>query len=299
MFDACVIGHVVRDLNVIAGVERPPSPGGAAYYSSMAYRSLGLRTLVVTKVAPADEDLLLADLREAGAEVVNLPTPRSSVFRNIDAPDARGRVQKVDAIADPLRPGDVPEVAARVWQLGPLVNRDLDPALAARCARAGGLMAIDVQGLTRSVQDGEARPHGPDGLPGDLWMIDVLKADEDEILTFAGEADLDAAVTRVRRAGVGEVLITKASRGSTVHGPKGPIRIGAIAPRRKVDPTGCGDTYLAAYLAARLESRDLRSCGLLASTAAALKMESFGPLRTGRADILARVQADPRAIRRP
>jgi sugar/nucleoside kinase (ribokinase family) len=299
MFDVCVIGHVARDLNVIAGVERPPSPGGAAYYSSMAYRSLGLRTLVVTKVAAADEGPLLADLRGAGAEVINLPTPRSTVFRNIDAPDAGGRVQKVAAIADPIHSGDVPDVSAGLWQLGPLTSRDLDPALASRCARAGGLVGIDVQGLTRIVQDGEVRPHGPESLPDDLSLIDVLKADEDEILTFTGETDLAAAVARVRGAGVAEILITRASRGSTIHGPRGSSEIAAVTPRPKVDPTGCGDTYLAAYLAARLESQDLRSCGLLASTAAALKMESFGPLRAGRAEILARVQADHRRTGRP
>jgi hypothetical protein len=287
MFDACVIGHVVRDLNVIAGVERPPCPGGAAYYSSIVYRSLGLRTLVVTKVAAADE------------EVINLPTPRSTVFRNIDAPDGGGRVQKVAEIADPIHSGDVPDVAARVWQLGPLTSRDLHPALVARCARAGGLVGIDVQGLTRIVQDGEVRPHGPDSLPDDLSLIDVLKADEDEILTFAGETDLAAAVARVRRAGVAEILITRASRGSTIHGPRGSSEIAAVTPRRKVDPTGCGDTYLAAYLAARLESQDLRSCGLLASTAAALKMESFGPLRAGRAEIFSRVHARRRPAGRP
>ena len=288
MFDACVIGHVVRDLNVIAGVERPPAPGGAAYYSSMVYRSLGLRTLVLTKVAPEDEGLLLGDLRTCGAEVINLGTPCSTVFRNIDAPEGGGRVQKVDAVADPIRAEELPPLEARVRQLGPLTSGDLEPGVIEACARRGGLVAIDVQGLTRAVRDGVVRAEGPARLPDDLALLDILKADEAEILTFAGEADLDAAIARVRAAGVAEVLITKASRGSTIYAPEGPIEIAPVAPRRKVDPTGCGDSYLAAYLAARLESRDLGRCGLLASTAAALNMESFGALRTDRATILAR-----------
>ncbi len=287
-FDACVIGHVVRDLNVIAGVERPPAPGGAAYYSSMVYRSLGLRTLILTKVAPEDEDLLLGDLRARGAEVINLGTKRSTVFRNIDTPDGGGRVQKVDAVADPIRADELPPLEARVRQLGPLTSGDLEPGIIESCARTGGLVAIDVQGLTRAVRDGAVRAEGPARLPDDLALLDILKADEAEILTFAGEADPEAAIARVRAAGVGEVLITKASRGSTIYGPGESIEIAPVAPRCKVDPTGCGDTYLAAYLAARLESPDLRRCGLFAATAAALKMESFGALRTDLAAILAR-----------
>lgn len=37
MFDVCVIGHVVRDINTIDGTEHEARPGGAAYYSSMVY----------------------------------------------------------------------------------------------------------------------------------------------------------------------------------------------------------------------------------------------------------------------
>jgi sugar/nucleoside kinase (ribokinase family) len=288
MFDACVIGHVVRDLNVIAGVERPPAPGGAAYYSSMVYRSLGLRTLIVTKVALEDEALLLGDLRAGGAEVINLGTPQSTLFRNIDAPEGGGRVQKVDAVADPIGADEMPPLDARVWQLGPLTSGDLGSGVIERCARTGGLVGMDVQGLTRAVQDGVVRAEGPARLPDELALIDILKADEAEILTFTGEADVETAIARVRDAGVTEVLITKARRGSIVYGPEGPIEIAPVVPRREIDPTGCGDTYLAAYLAGRLESRDLRRCGLLASTAAALKIESFGALRTKRAEILAR-----------
>ena len=290
MFDACVIGHVVCDRNVIAGQARPPCPGGAAYYSSMVYQSLGLRCLAITKVAPEDEDLLLGDLRRAGVEIINLPTACSTVFHNIDAPDGGGREQRVDAVADPIRAEELPELGARIWQLGPLTSRDLDPAIALRCARAGGLVGIDVQGLTREVEDGAVRARGPQRLPDDVALLDVLKADEDEILTFAGARDPAAAAAALREAGVGEVLVTRAGRGSIIFGPGGALEVGAVRPRHNVDPTGCGDTYFAAYLACRLDSSDPLVCGVFAATAAALKMERFGPLQSGRAAILARLE---------
>jgi sugar/nucleoside kinase (ribokinase family) len=85
--------------------------------------------------------------------------------------------------------------------------------------------------------------------------------------------------------------VTRASRGSTIYGPDGAIAIEPLAPRRVVDPTGCGDTYLAAYLAARIASADLHACGLFAAAAATLKMEASGPLAASRSEILARLQA--------
>jgi sugar/nucleoside kinase (ribokinase family) len=294
-FDACVIGHVVRDLNVIGGVERPPAPGGAAYYAGMVHLRLGLRTLVVTKVAPADEPLLLDGLRAHGAEVINLPTATavSTVFRNIDAPDRpAGRRQRVDAVADPIRPGELPEVTARVWQLGPLTQGDLGPGLAAACLGRGGLVGVDVQGLTRAVVDGEVRPRRPEPERGAASVrgVHVLKADEAEILAFTGGADVAAAAEGARqRFGVrGEVLITRADRGSIIFGPGGRLAIKALPPRREVDATGCGDTYFAAYLARRIEYDDPRECGEFAATIAGMKIEGFGPFRGTRDDVAAR-----------
>ena len=72
-FDACVIGHVARDINTIGDTEYAPCPGGAAYYSTMVYRGLGLRAAVVTRVAERDRHLL-QELEDAGVEVFNLPS---------------------------------------------------------------------------------------------------------------------------------------------------------------------------------------------------------------------------------
>jgi sugar/nucleoside kinase (ribokinase family) len=288
-YDVCVIGHVVCDRNVIGGVERPPAPGGAAYYASMAHLALGLKILVMTKVAPADEALLLGGLRAHGAQVVNLSTPSSSVFRNIDAPERpSGRRQRVDAIAAPFGPDDVHDVRARIWQIGPLTKEDLGPELVTRCRAAGGLVGLDVQGLTRAVEGGEVHAHRPARAAEYARGLDVLKADEDEVAIFTGADDVAAAAEHARRTGSREVLITKADRGSTIFGPAGRIAIEAVPPRRDVDATGCGDTYLAAYLARRLTSDDLFECGAFAAAVAGIKIEGFGPFRGTAAEVATR-----------
>ena len=110
----------------------------------------------------------------------------------------------------------------------------------------------------------------------DLRDLDVLKADEEEILTYTGAGSVEAAVAEVRAAGVREVLITYGSEGAVIYGAAAPIAIAAVPPRRTVDATGCGDTFLAAYLARRIASEDLRECGEFAAAAAAINIERVG-----------------------
>ena len=291
MFDACVIGPVARDINAIGTTEYPPQPGGAAYYATMVYVALGLSAAVVTRVAPGDEAALLGELRANGVAVFNLPSRTTTSFRNIyDPAQPDARRQRVDAVSAPIGVADLPALTARLWQIGPLTSGDVVPGVIDHCAASGGLVGLDVQGLTRRIVAGAVEAARPARRLDHLRRLDVLKADEAELLIHTGARDLAAAVARVRGAGAREVLVTRASRGSTIFGPDGPIAIDAVPPRRQVDPTGCGDTYLAAYLAGRLASADLEACGAFASAAAALKLEGLGPLRAGRAAIQARLE---------
>jgi sugar/nucleoside kinase (ribokinase family) len=287
-FDVCVIGHVARDINSIGGVEHQPSPGGAAYYSTMVYRRLGMRAAVVTRVAEQDEPLL-HELKDAGVTVFNLPSQVTTTFRN-DYPsgDPDLRVQRVDARAGPIAVAALPDVSARVWQIGPLTETDVELAMIAHCAALGGLVGMDVQGLTRVVVDGKVRARAPVQRMDYLRNLDVLKADDTEILAYTGANDVPAAVAMVRAAGAREVLVTRASAGATIYGPRAAIQIDAVPPRRTVDATGCGDTFLAAYMARRLTLDDLRECGEFAAAAAALNIETLGAFRGTAADIAER-----------
>jgi sugar/nucleoside kinase (ribokinase family) len=288
-FDVCVIGPVACDINTIGGTEYPASPGGAAYYSTMVYRRLGLRAAVVTRVAERDRSLL-RELENAGVEVFNLRSEATTTFRN-DYPSAGDpdlRLQRVDARAGPIAIEDLPDVRARIWQIGPLTGDDVELAMIDHCAGLGGLVGLDVQGLTRVIVGREVRASAPAPAMDCLHDLDVLKADDTEILTYTGALDVRTAVARVKDAGAREVLITRASAGATIYGPDAAIAIDAVPPRRMLDATGCGDTFLAAYMARRLGSDDLRECGEFAAAAAALNIETRGAFNGTAADIAER-----------
>lgn len=280
MFDVCVIGHVVRDVNTIGGNEYGPSPGGTAYYSAVVYASLGLSTAVITKVARPDEDALLGGLRRAGVEVFNLAAERTTVFRNYYAPgNSDIRMQHVDARAGGIFLEDLPPVGTRLVHIGPLTKEDVDPSVIRHYAKRGAMVALDAQGLTRDVVGGEVVASRNPGLGAFLRHVDVFQADDEEILTFTGLSSVAEAVARVRADGAGTVIVTMASRGSLVFGPEGMLRVPAVPPRRRLDATGCGDTYLAAFMSRRLRGGRTAECASFAAVAASLNIENRGPLK--------------------
>ncbi len=72
----CVVGHVTRDVVAIAGRAARTQTGGTAYYAAATLKALGTDVIVVTRLAPADEAELLAELRSFGVAV--RVGPRSS-----------------------------------------------------------------------------------------------------------------------------------------------------------------------------------------------------------------------------
>lgn len=290
MFDVCVVGHVVRDINTLGGIAQAPSPGGTAYYSAIVYASLGLETAVVTRVAPADEDALLGDLRAAGVTVFNLPAERTTVFRNVYDPENPDlRKQYVDAEAGPIGVADLPAgLQTHAFHIGPLTTRDIDLAILEHCAVAGSLVALDAQGLTRAIVDGEVVPSREPVRSDILEDVDILQADDSEILIFTGAASIEEGANRARDAGADIVLVTRASLGSQVFYEVGDLEIEAVEPRVSRDATGCGDTYLAAFLSQQIDGRSVGYSAMFATVAASLNIEQRGPFRGRPQDVAER-----------
>ncbi len=292
MFDVCVIGPVVWDRNFYGNLERKPQPGGVAYYASMTYCRLGLSTAVVTKVAANDEWALLRELRSSGVQVFNLPTQTTTTFENhYSADNFDVRVQRVGSRAEVIRLTEFPEIRANTVHFGPLTPDDIELDVMVPGLSPFSTIALDAQGLVREIVDGavvakERVDHGH-------WLrfVDVLKVDSQELLIYAGSASPSNAVRELLARGVDELVVTEGSLGSTVFRDGDSFRIDAVRPRRPVDVTGCGDTFLAAYMAKRMTSEDIEECGGFASAAATINLESSGPFKGAEKDVLRKLEA--------
>lgn len=86
---------------------------------------------------------------------------------------------------------------------------------------------------------------------------------------------------RLSEFGPTEVIITRGNLGSLVYAGNRFYEIPAFPPRRLVDPTGCGDTYMAGYLFLRQTVSDPGRVGEFAARTATAKLENSGPLISG------------------
>jgi sugar/nucleoside kinase (ribokinase family) len=239
----------------------------------------------VTKLARADEPALTDALRRDGVAVFSGPSDASTTFENLyPRADMRQRRQRVRSIAVPIESRDL-SAAAAAYHFGPLTAHDMDPTLWQATARKGRLVALDVQGLLRHVVDGAVRlrdwPGKADGLAG----VDILKADLSEATALSGETDPEPAARRLASYGPKEVLVTFDSDGSVVFADAAVHRIPAYPPPALRDATGCGDTYLAGYVARRLAGDAPAPAARFAAAAASLKLAEAGPFRGTARDV--------------
>jgi sugar/nucleoside kinase (ribokinase family) len=124
-----------------------------------------------------------------------------------------------------------------------------------------------------------------------LAAVDILKASQAEAALVTSCDDPVDAAKALAAQGSREVVITLGDAGSVVFAGSSATRINSIPARRAIDPTGCSDTYLAAYVALRLEEESPVAAAEFATAAASVKLETAGPLTATREEIADRLRA--------
>lgn len=79
---------------------------------------------------------------------------------------------------------------------------------------------------------------------------------------------------------IDEIVITNGSDGSRIIVESDEIKIEAVEVDNIMDATGCGDTYMAAYILKRLLLDSQKEAGEFASLIASEKLMSFGPYKS-------------------
>ena len=296
MSKVCVVGHVTSESIVVGGHRSDPTVGGTGFFSSFAYRKLGLDTTLVTKVAENDWADLLTKLEHAGVKIRCLPSAETLQFENIyPSSDPNLRLQNISGFADPLTTDDLVDVIADVFHLGPLAAGDIEPALFAELATRGAV-ALDVQGLLRLRQPGQVVLQMASTIRNLVQHARILKADTEEARLLTGCNSTRDALTELQSWGPSEILITDGSRGSNICSPEGIWEIPAYPPTDVVDPTGCGDTYLAGYVTARLKGLSPYQSAHIGALAASHKLEYTGPLQASFDELSEEIALEAEAV---
>ncbi len=106
----------------------------------------------------------------------------------------------------------------------------------------------------------------------------ALPTFDDEQAVF-GDADPMATMTRLNRYGIGEVALKCGADGAWVGGRGlAPVRVPVARETRAVDTTGAGDSFNAAYLAARLEGATTREAATAGNRLASIVVTRPGAI---------------------
>ncbi len=276
-----VVGAAARD--IAATDPRGWRLGGGVSYSALTTARLGLRTGALVGVDQAAMTAHELDLlREAGVDVRIVRLDRGPIYDNIETPEGRVQLcfQPSDSIPVRALPQDWADAGA--WIFGS-VAAEL-PGTWASAVPAHAIVATGWQGLLRELVVGERVHHtrpGPSKLIARSDFVGVSRDDLDHDIT------LDE-LCRLMRPGATLALTQGPEGGMTmIASPDGATRLRrypAIPSSGIVDPTGAGDVFLAALLAANAEPRlvggrlDLAYDVLLAAAVASLVLEGPGLL---------------------
>ena len=256
--DLVAVGHVTVDR---VGSKR--RLGGAAAYASLAAARLGLSVGVVTSVGrdfPFWDELSDVELHYRESE-------RTTEFENLYREGARQ--QRVTALADSLREEDLDALPGRLQNDAAVlycpVARELELPLVRLAAE--GLCAVAPQGFFREWSEaGEVTRGEWAEASSALAQADVVCMSEDD-----AELGKELAESFPGRA----FVLTRGRAGCRLYAGGDVIDFPALAAR-EVDPTGAGDVFAAALVAALREGHPLRRAVAFASAAGAISVEGEG-----------------------
>ncbi|MEM7328642.1 MAG: adenosine kinase [Pseudomonadota bacterium] len=107
-------------------------------------------------------------------------------------------------------------------------------------------------------------------------QVDILFANEEELLSLYQTRDFDAAVGMLRED-TALAAVTRGEKGSVVIGAGDPIGVPAEPISQVVDTTGAGDQYAAGFLFGMARELPLATCAHLGHIAAAEVISHYGP----------------------
>ncbi|MEO8424890.1 MAG: PfkB family carbohydrate kinase [Actinomycetota bacterium] len=255
--------------------------GGGVMYAALTTARLGLRTAAVvgvdTEAATAHE---LERLRDAGVDILRVDLPEGPIFHNVETPT--GRVQTLVSRGVPVRPVALPAswLSSAAWSLVP-VAAEVDDDWAALIPE-GAIVGVAWQGMLRRLVAGSRVERIPPTERAILRRADLVGLSHQDVEPTTSIGTLTTFLHPGAR-----LLVTQGGQGGLlVTADDGPVEVLRYLPtptEREIDPTGAGDTFLAALLAilvrpsiAASPGQSLARALRFAAAAGSLAVEDFG-----------------------
>lgn len=287
-----LIGPACEDL-IIIGNEKSSRIGGASYFQSFVYEEFYDDYIAIVNAQNTDlinefpdmskTELILKDdthyfineypdkdnrdIRKQSTNFADIPIladDLNAIFNNLSLNE-----DNIDAfVINPLNSNDIP-----LETLEYLNSFNLP-------------IFISLQGFLRfKDKDNSMVLKSSEDLDYIFNIAEAIFLDEKELKIVSDEDKSDSKI-EIQDIGFDEktntiFIITNGSKGSRITDFKGiNIKIDSVKCDNIVDATGCGDSYMAAFISNLLNGNDLKDSGDFASLIASKKLEFFGPYRT-------------------
>lgn len=270
------------DLLTQASIDALETSGGSGANTIAGIASFGGRAAYIGKVA----DDRLGGVFKTDMEKVGVPFPTSPLMdgpataRSIIfvTPDGKRSMNTFLGASVEFSPSDVDrdtvEAGAILYLEGYLFDKEAAKAAfvhAAEIAHAAG------RKVSLTLSDSFCVDRHRDSFRQLIrTQVDILFANEEELLSLYETRDFDAAIEQLRSE-TGLAAVTRGEKGSVIIGDGDPIAVPAEPVSKVVDTTGAGDQYAAGFLFGVSRDLPLATCARLGHIAAAEVISHYGP----------------------
>lgn len=278
-----VIGPLTRD-RIIKKDKIYETIGGPVYYQAAVFSNFAVDYTVITTLAREDNKLL--EQFPDPTKILPVYKKRTMEFENIYPDDnPNHRIQKSEIPVNPIKPGDLEDINYSNLDailISPLSPYDIPLDTLKFLQKQVKFIYLGAQGYLRHMNGKNITLKPWINFKDFLNRVDFLFLDELEARILLKDTDGDCNdIARILTSfGPEEVIITRGDRGAVIYSKRAHqiYDIPVIHPHKIVDPTGLGDTFMAAYAFKKLDTSDPLECGRFATQISSLKMEHEGAI---------------------
>lgn len=289
-----IIGPLTRDTIIREGLNYHTT-GGAVFYQASVLSKLNIDVTALITLSKDDEELLKSFPDDVN--IIPIYFDKTMEFENIYPDhDPNHRVQIAEVPVNPINPEDLP-IDIESYDailLCPLSPSDIPIETFEYLTTFDVPIYMGAQGYLRHLNHHKVILKPWHDFTKFLPNIQMLFIDEVEAKVLIGKEShkLDLIAEELSRFGAKEVIITRGDRGAMIYSARthDTYEIPAFPPEETMDPTGLGDTYMAAYAFKRIESSEPETCGIFASMVATMKLEKVGAFQGNMSMIHKRLQ---------
>ena len=271
-----VIGPVTKDL-IITKDNKQSKTGGAVYFQSFVFEEFFKDYLIITNCSDAT---LINDFPDPD-KVKLIKKDTTHYFINEYPNNDDFRLQYSNFANIPITENDLSSILPEyidAFIINPLNSHDFSKEVIDYLKSFDVPVFMSLQGFLRY----PFKKIDEDNYSLSLRLtpeVTDLICDIEGLFLDESEAEILFENNDFKDFNINEIVVTNGSKGSRVLADK-EYKISAVICDDIVDSTGCGDTYMAAYISKKLITNSILKSANFASKIASDKLRFFGPFKS-------------------